>query len=155
METPSGPYSYHRNELTKLLFFRDDSNLDSGRAGALGAAHKLGPKANQGAINAGLRALDRSGKPCRKWAKGGFQLKSFTGVAWEIPRWTAPPKPKPEPTAEESASASVEGSSKENKENEQVKSDNDNSNSGGDVEMQSVHSVNPSSPAPMPIAAAS
>ncbi|KAA8564968.1 hypothetical protein EYC84_010737 [Monilinia fructicola] len=27
--------------------------------------HKLGPKANQGAINAGLRALDRSGKPCR------------------------------------------------------------------------------------------
>ena len=42
--------------------------------------HKLGPKANQGAINAGLRALDRSGKPCRKWNKKPFQLKSFTGI---------------------------------------------------------------------------
>ncbi|CAK7273287.1 hypothetical protein SEPCBS119000_005576 [Sporothrix epigloea] len=56
------------------------------------AAHKLGPKASMGAINAGLRALDRSGKPCRKWIKGGFQLKSFTGVYWSIPRWRAPPK---------------------------------------------------------------
>ncbi|KAK8245953.1 INO80 complex, subunit Ies4 [Phyllosticta capitalensis] len=53
---------------------------------------KLGPKANQGAINAGLRALDRSGKPCRKWEKKGFQLKSFTGVSWEIPTWRAPKK---------------------------------------------------------------
>lgn len=49
--------------------------------------HKLGPKANQGAINAGLRALDRSGKPCRKWARKPFQLKSFTGVVWEVPSW--------------------------------------------------------------------
>ncbi|CAK7265465.1 hypothetical protein SEPCBS57363_001597 [Sporothrix epigloea] len=56
------------------------------------AAHKLGPKASMGAINAGLRALDRTGKPCRKWVKGGFQLKSFTGVCWSIPRWRAPPK---------------------------------------------------------------
>ncbi|KAK8192462.1 INO80 complex subunit Ies4-domain-containing protein [Phyllosticta paracitricarpa] len=53
---------------------------------------KLGPKANQGAINAGLRALDRSGKPCRRWEKKGFQLKSFTGVSWEIPTWRAPSK---------------------------------------------------------------
>lgn len=49
--------------------------------------HKLGPKANQGAINAGLRALDRSGKPCRKWTRKAFQLKSFTGVVWEVPSW--------------------------------------------------------------------
>lgn len=53
---------------------------------------KLGPKANQGAINAGLRALDRSGKPCRKWSRGKFEIKSFTGAAWGIGRWTAPAK---------------------------------------------------------------
>lgn len=53
---------------------------------------KLGPKANQGAINAGLRALDRSGKPCRKWSRGKFEIKSFTGSTWGIGRWTAPAK---------------------------------------------------------------
>ena len=56
------------------------------------AGHKLGPKANQGAINAGLRALDRTGKPCRKWAKQGFRIKSFTGATWQIPSWRAPKK---------------------------------------------------------------
>jgi hypothetical protein len=55
--------------------------------------HKLGPKANQGAINAGLRALDRSGKPCRKWAKKPFTLKSFTGVVWELPSWKGNERP--------------------------------------------------------------
>ncbi|KAI9766648.1 MAG: hypothetical protein M1835_007165 [Candelina submexicana] len=54
------------------------------------ATHKLGPKANQGAINAGLRALDRTGKPCRKWERKGFQIKSFTGVTWQLPSWRAP-----------------------------------------------------------------
>jgi hypothetical protein len=52
---------------------------------------KLGPKANQGAINAGLRALDRTGKfRCRKWEKKGFQVRSFTGVSWSVPTWRAP-----------------------------------------------------------------
>ncbi|MCJ1309479.1 hypothetical protein MMC25_003139 [Agyrium rufum] len=54
--------------------------------------HKLGPKANQGAINAGLRALDRTGKPCRKWEKKGFAIKSFTGVVWDVPSWNTPKK---------------------------------------------------------------
>ncbi|KAK2796831.1 hypothetical protein FQN50_009392 [Emmonsiellopsis sp. PD_5] len=58
------------------------------------ASHKLGPKANQGAINAGLRALDRTGKPCRKWERKSFKLKSFTGVIWQVPTWSAPPKPE-------------------------------------------------------------
>lgn len=53
-------------------------------------AQKLGPKANQGAINAGLRALDRTGKPCRKWEKKGFAVRSFTGVTWQVPTWRAP-----------------------------------------------------------------
>ena len=53
---------------------------------------KLGPKANMGAINAGLRALDRTGKPCRRWEKKGFQVRSFTGVIWDVPTWRAPKK---------------------------------------------------------------
>lgn len=52
--------------------------------------HKLGPKANQGAINAQLRALDRTGNPCKRWSKAGFQLKSFTGFQWSVPTWATP-----------------------------------------------------------------
>ncbi|PTB68691.1 DUF1711-domain-containing protein, partial [Trichoderma citrinoviride] len=143
----------------------EDGTIDHSGATARPSAHKLGPKANQGAINAGLRALDRSGKPCRRWAKGGFKLKSFTGVVWEIPRWTAPPRTVPESGAEDSAapSADGEGSNKENKETENENGNENgnegnsvsNSNSGVDVEMQSAPSVQASSPAPVPVAAAS
>lgn len=140
-----------------IVFNREDGTIDHTGAAKAGA-HKLGPKANQGAINAGLRALDRSGKPCRKWAKGGFQLKSFTGVVWEIPRWTAPPKPSAEEGTEDSAVPSADNSSsKENKENgvQEDKSVN-NSNSVVDVEMPSAPaSIHASSPAPMAVAAAS
>ncbi|KAF4468462.1 hypothetical protein FALBO_4653 [Fusarium albosuccineum] len=134
----------------------EDGTIDhSSSANRPAGGHKLGPKANQGAINAGLRALDRSGKPCRKWNKGGFRLKSFTGVVWEIPRWTAPPKKGLESSTEDSAAASAEGSSKENKENGQEGNSASNSNSGGDVEMRSAPSVHAASPAPLAIAAAS
>ncbi|CZT16183.1 uncharacterized protein RCC_02025 [Ramularia collo-cygni] len=60
--------------------------------GAAIPAHRLGPKANTGAINAGLRALDRTGKPCRKWERKGLTLKSFTGTIWDLASWKAPPK---------------------------------------------------------------
>ncbi|KAJ4418365.1 hypothetical protein N0V82_005646 [Gnomoniopsis sp. IMI 355080] len=132
----------------------EDGTLEPAR----GNAHRLGPKANQGAINAGLRALDRSGKPCRKWNRGGFRLKTFTGVEWEIPRWTAPPKPKPVETTEvtpdgvpASAVVSTASSSKENhQDNAGHPAKSDISNSGGDVEMQSIPSIQASSPVPMP-----
>lgn len=48
---------------------------------------KRNPKANPGAVNANLRALDRSGKPCHKWECKDFQIKSFTGVTWSLPTW--------------------------------------------------------------------
>lgn len=48
---------------------------------------KRNPKANPGAVNANLRALDRSGKPCRKWEYKDCQIKSFTGVTWSLPTW--------------------------------------------------------------------
>lgn len=111
--------------VTNLVFCREDGSIDhsnSAPRAANGTAHKLGPKANQGAINAGLRALDRTGKPCRKWQKGGFVLKSFTGVVWEIPRWKAPPRFKAEGLPEGSASGD---SSKENKDS-QVESEKSN-----------------------------
>jgi hypothetical protein len=117
------------------MHFSEDGTIDHSastpRAPNGTAAHKLGPKANQGAINAGLRALDRSGKPCRKWHKGGFTLKSFTGVVWEIPRWKAPPRFKAEGVQDDSVSGD---SSKENKDS-QVESEK--SNTAVDIIMAS------------------
>ncbi|KAK2594085.1 hypothetical protein QQS21_008188 [Conoideocrella luteorostrata] len=134
----------------------EDGTIDHSAVARMQAA-KLGPKANQGAINAGLRALDRSGKPCRKWARGGFKLKSFTGVSWEIHRWTAPPKKSIENDTSESGAVSASAdnsSSKENKPIDHGENSANNSNGGGDAEMNSIPSVNASSPAPLAISAA-
>ncbi|TVY65662.1 INO80 complex subunit [Lachnellula suecica] len=133
-----------------------DHSTTAPRAANGTAAHKLGPKANQGAINAGLRALDRTGKPCRKWQKGSFKLKSFTGVHWEIPRWKAPPRITLEAKTSTEGSASASGeSSKENKGNSQVESEK--SNSGIDVEMASSpapQNATPTAPVVAPVAEA-
>ncbi|KAL6235732.1 hypothetical protein BDW75DRAFT_133068 [Aspergillus navahoensis] len=64
------------------------------------STHRLGPKANTGAINAGLRALDRSGTPCRRWERKSLQLKSFTGVVWQLPSWRAPRTQMQEPNGD-------------------------------------------------------
>ena len=87
------------NALLTLSVNRDhgpnDNNESTNRPWTTPApltGHKLGPKANQGAINAGLRNLDRSGTPCRRWEKKVLRLKSFTGITWDIPRWHAHPK---------------------------------------------------------------
>jgi len=124
--------------------------LDDGETGRASAYHKLGPKANQGAINAGLRALDRSGTPCRKWQKGGFTMKSFTGVVWGVPRWTAPPKSKPDTEGTDATAGSAESSNKENKDESQPKSDKSNSNADGDITLSvsKPPSVNMDSPVP-------
>lgn len=79
---------------------RADGTIDRTAEAANGAApranpipaHKLGPKANTGNINANLRALDRTGKPCRKWGKRSLNLKSFTGTQWSMASWRAPPR---------------------------------------------------------------
>ncbi|KAL9000974.1 MAG: hypothetical protein Q9169_000458 [Polycauliona sp. 2 TL-2023] len=108
----------------------DDTNGDNGATAAKGVpmtvpAHKLGPKANQGAINAGLRALDRTGRPCRKWEKNGFRLKTFTGVTWELPTWRAPPKGLGSGDSPGKASLPTSNSqSKENNSSSQIGSDN-------------------------------
>lgn len=72
----------------------DDGALEPGKIPtSAGAGHRLGPKANTGAINAGLRAIDRTGAPCH-------QLKSFTGVLWQLPSWRSPKRPKIDENAE-------------------------------------------------------
>ena len=51
---------------------------------------KPGPKANPGGINEKLRALDRSGKPTRRWKKvqypvntcAGYVLYDDVGCSW-------------------------------------------------------------------------
>lgn len=69
---------------------------EAGDAGKLPPGHRLGPKANTGAINAGLRALDRTGAPCRKWERQPLRLKSFTGITWQLPGWHTDLTSKPE-----------------------------------------------------------
>ncbi|KAJ6264562.1 hypothetical protein Dda_0709 [Drechslerella dactyloides] len=51
---------------------------------------RLGPKSSGGAINAGLRALDRTGSPCKKWSKAPFTLKSFTGFRFTVKAYGSP-----------------------------------------------------------------
>ena len=118
-------------------------NSDAANKGTANSApattHKLGPKANQGAINAGLRALDRSGKPCRKWEKKGFRVKSFTGVAWELPSWRSPNTKKIDidQGKQESVPAS-NGESKANNSSSNIESDK--SNNGGDMDLSNAAS---------------
>ncbi|KAF3932810.1 hypothetical protein ABW19_dt0208267 [Dactylella cylindrospora] len=59
---------------------------------------RLGPKASGGAINAGLRSLDRSGNPCKKWSKTPLTLKSFTGFKFTLRVYETRNEPNPETT---------------------------------------------------------
>lgn len=91
------PGSKSPTNLLKFVtdYISEDGTIDHSAkpANAAGTGHKLGPKTNAGAINANLRALDRSGKPCRKWARKAFSVKSFTGVSWDLPSWKGGEKP--------------------------------------------------------------
>lgn len=119
-----------------ILHHRPDGTIDrSGdrsKPAANGTAipaHKLGPKANTGAINEKLRALDRSGKPCRRWERKGLQLKSFTGAVWNMPSWRAPEFPG-------DVKSDSTGGSSDVKESSAVASERSNAggeNGGGDA----------------------
>src|SRR4051812_16796348 len=74
---------------TKLTYYSLYSE-EGGDTAKLPAAQRLGPKANTGAINAGLRALDRTGAACRRWERKPLQLRSFTGILWQLPSWRTP-----------------------------------------------------------------
>jgi hypothetical protein len=113
------------------------------------SAPKLGPKANQGAINAHLRALDRTGKPCRKWQRQGFKLLSFTGVAWNLPSWATNKKALQTDFAGDVKSDSSGGSSELKGIQESSAAPSDKSNSGADGDTPMLLAVAASSPAPV------
>jgi INO80 complex subunit Ies4 len=137
---------------------RDDgtteTNGKTGAGGPTNGSHKLGPKANQGAINAGLRALDRSGKPCRKWERKAIQLKSFTGVVWELPSWRAPKPRLLNEESPESKEVSQLAGSKANDSSTAMDSEKSNAGENG---MRPMMETTPaaSSPAPAPAPAPS
>jgi len=51
---------------------------------------KPGPKANPGGINAGLRALDRSGKPTRRWQRVQVPVRTISGYIFYTSGWATP-----------------------------------------------------------------
>ncbi|KAK9476701.1 INO80 complex subunit Ies4-domain-containing protein [Lipomyces japonicus] len=95
LETPSSPLIYPSDPPTRpisalggLSNGNTGASTPTGPASLQPAAHaKLGPKSNQGSINDKLRALDRSGRPCRRWTKVPLKLKSFTGWEWSVSSW--------------------------------------------------------------------
>jgi hypothetical protein len=106
------------------------------------AAPKLGPKANQGAINACLRALDRTGKPTRKWQRTGFKVRSFTGYAWNAGTYAAHKKANEEFAGDVKSDSSSSGDVKATQDSSVVAS-----NSGPDMETPIPPAHGTSSPA--------
>lgn len=144
------------NRLLTIMLSDDgtiDPNGKTGAGGPTNGAHKLGPKANQGAINAGLRALDRSGKPCRKWERKPIQLKSFTGVVWELPSWRAPKSRLPNEESPEGKDVSQPSGSKANDSSTAMDSEKSNA---GEMGVRPMMESTPaaSSPVPAPLAPA-
>ncbi|TPX22804.1 hypothetical protein DIZ76_014683 [Coccidioides immitis] len=138
----------------------DDGTVDSnGRSTGptTTGTHKLGPKANQGAINAGLRALDRTGKPCRRWERKAFQLKSFTGTAWQVRSWRAPPRPKPADVtmtdADTAAATPADDKNANNKDNIASSAVASERSNAGETATPSFPGNAESSPAPVAAAA--
>ncbi|KAJ5481046.1 hypothetical protein N7539_006940 [Penicillium diatomitis] len=82
---------------------------DGTEPGKSSMAPRLGPKANTGAINAHLRALDRTGAPCRKWERKPLKLRSFTGVVWQVPTWGSHKVAKPESEEDKAAAGITNG----------------------------------------------
>jgi INO80 complex subunit Ies4 len=51
---------------------------------------KPGPKANPGGINAGLRALDRTGKRTRRWKRVQYPVQTISGYRFYFTTWVVP-----------------------------------------------------------------
>lgn len=130
----------------KFISPSTDQTHRDGETGVIGSApapHKLGPKANQGAINAGLRALDRKGKPCRKWNKQGISLKTFTGVNWNLPYWQTPKQKSMAITGD--VQSETTGSSDAKVERESSAVNSEPSNAAKDVDTPLVNGIGPAS----------
>jgi len=125
----------------------NDPNSKGAFAGAAPAT-KLGPKANAGAINANLRSLDRTGKfKVRKWVKKGLALRSFTGVVWQVPTYTAPPRSTA--FSEDVKSDSAGSSDTKLKDESSAISEKSGMNGTGSTPAPTPHDNMASSPAPI------
>jgi hypothetical protein len=51
---------------------------------------KPGPKTNPGTQNAGLRALDRSGRPTRRWKRVEYPVHTCSGYTFRTSMWITP-----------------------------------------------------------------
>lgn len=71
--------SLARNSLKK-------ADVGSSPAPGTPQSHTGGAR-SMAAVNASLRALDKSGKPCRRWVKDQINIKSFTGVEYTLVSW--------------------------------------------------------------------
>lgn len=133
---------------------RDDGTADhNGKpngGGVTTGSHKLGPKANQGAINARLRALDRTKHPCRKWERKPIQLKSFTGVVWELPSWRAPKSRLPNEEDRHNKDVSQLSESKAHDSSTAMESEKSNAGENGAVPLKDS-TPTASSPVPAPL----
>lgn len=110
------------------------------------AEKKLGPKANAGAINACLRALDRTGKPCRKWQKKPFAVRSFTGYQWGAGTYATLQDSK-----DSSFAGDVKSDTSETRTQEEGSGDKPAGSSGGSADTPMVNGV--STPQPLVAAA--
>ncbi|KIW08835.1 uncharacterized protein PV09_00764 [Verruconis gallopava] len=113
--------------------------------GAVQTAPKLGPKANQGAINACLRALDRTGKPCRRWVRKPFVVRSFTGYGWGAGSYAAIRK---EPSTFDGDVKSDTSSSGDKPTHDSSAMQSEKSTSGADADTSVPPNGLTSSPAP-------
>lgn len=127
-----------------------DHNGKPNGGGVTTGSHKLGPKANQGAINARLRALDRTKHPCRKWERKPIQLKSFTGVVWELPSWRAPKSRLPNEEDRHNKDVSQLSESKAHDSSTAMESEKSNAGENGAVPLKDS-TPTASSPVPAPL----
>lgn len=107
---------------------------------------KPNPKGKDGAINANLRALDRSGKPCRRWEKKGLQLKSYTNFTWGLHSWHTPRPSNTGFPGDVSSDSTVSSVSKQKQGSSAM--DSEKSTSGTEVDSNPQHLNPASSPAP-------
>ncbi|EPY54042.1 Ino80 complex subunit Ies4 [Schizosaccharomyces cryophilus OY26] len=89
------------------------SHPSSGNVTPTHAASRSAPKTNANLINSGLRALDRSGKPCRKWEKKPISIRSVSTIVWKLPTWLGTPDANVSETSTSSPRSTTQDSHQE------------------------------------------
>ncbi|KAL2316205.1 Ino80 complex subunit Ies4 [Schizosaccharomyces pombe] len=99
MKKPRAPYGMgpramkrrEKAEKEKLGVVNDELAESSKPSSGAATPTRSAPKSSAGLINSGLRALDRSGKPCRRWEKKPISIRSISTIVWKLPLWLGTP----------------------------------------------------------------